>query len=312
MCAARAAQQHASEELQDHSGSLATVAVDGCDFRSPVLNGDLVKVESTPVLVGRSSIAVNVKCSRRDLGCREWEPVQTATYTLVLVSRGDGKPLKVAPQLEYTTAEEEQMRDDLLRRRAVVASWAEMNDAVAEMPAEDLLPPPVTQNPTIPCRETTLVMRRLFLPRHLNFNNTIFGGDVLEWMETGAIHCAMNFVGHRDIITIAMNRVEFILPIVITDWVELHTQVVYVSDYTVHVEVRITKEASCGPASVTSHVGNFVCMPISSHTGRKKKVMTGLAIESDDVDSLRKHHAAKVRYDFWKKHYKANTAAFPK
>ncbi|KAJ9438662.1 Protein VdlD [Diplonema papillatum] len=302
LCSVRAAQSHAKEALVEHNGSVATVAVDACDFSSPVLHGDLIKVETTPVQVGKSSIAVRVVCSRRDLRMRGWEPVQKATYTLVVVDKLSGRPLKVVPPLEYVTEDEFKLQEEFAQRRSMLTEWAKVDDKLACKPLSELEgPSEVLEGVSLDIEETSMKMRRLFLPRHLNFNNTIFGGDLLEWMESGAKHCAMNFVGHRDVATLAMNRVEFKHPISINDWVELHARVVYVSKYTVHVELKILKEESGVQEPVTSHVGHFVCMPTSPHTGRKKPVMTGLRIRPDDIESRRCYHAAKHRFEFWKR-----------
>eukprot|EP01064_Diplonema_japonicum_P000991 TRINITY_DN10653_c0_g1_i1.p1 TRINITY_DN10653_c0_g1~~TRINITY_DN10653_c0_g1_i1.p1 ORF type:complete len:355 (+),score=94.26 TRINITY_DN10653_c0_g1_i1:43-1107(+) len=304
LCAVRSAQRHCGNLLKEHKGSVVTVAVDGCDFSRPVLNGDLIRFESKPVLVGSSSVAVRIEAHRRSLRSRDWDPVQAATYTMVAVDT-NLRPIKGIPALEYVTPEDHALRKMITERKKIVSDWAKLNKDLQD--ETEFTPVPVDPRyVSLPMSDTKIVMRRLFLPRNVNMNNTIFGGDVLEWMETGAIHCAMNFVGHRDIVTIAMNRVEFKHPITISNWVELHAEVVYASKYTVHVEISIEIEnfGETGHERVTSHVGHFVCMPLCPSTGRKETVMTGLSIPETDTASLRKHHAARYRYDFWKRHYK--------
>ena len=162
--------------------------------------------------------------------------------------------------------------------------------------------------PKLSMSDTRIELRRMFLPRSLNMNNTVFGGDVLEWMETGASHCAMSFVGHRDVHTIAMNRVVFKHPIFTNDSVQMICDVVYVSTYTIHIEVKVSIDRIGVDHPIVSHVGHFVCMQHSPDTGTNHIVMTGLEIPDNDND-LRKHVAAKLRYDFWKKHYKTKLVA---
>ena len=38
-------------------------------------------------------------------------------------------------------------------------------------------------------KDTMTKANRMFFPGHLNINNTIFGGELLRWMEMHAVHC---------------------------------------------------------------------------------------------------------------------------
>jgi acyl-CoA hydrolase len=56
-------------------------------------------------------------------------------------------------------------------------------------------------------------VKRQFLPRHVNHQNTIFGGEILLWMDRVATYTARKFTGNPNMITISMNRLFFKHPI---------------------------------------------------------------------------------------------------
>jgi hypothetical protein len=60
-------------------------------------------------------------------------------------------------------------------------------------------------------------VKRIFFPKNLNYHNTVFGGDILLWMDRVATQCARQFTRNRHVFTKHMQRVFFKQPILITD-----------------------------------------------------------------------------------------------
>ena len=317
ICAVRGAHRLARKMVVPLDATYSTVGVDDCNFLAPAIHGDLVKVESTPVLAGKSSITVNVSCFRRSLRSREWQPIQHATFAIVVIDKNTLKKVAGVPQILYEHPTDERltqlwtgMRDQALLRRKVVQQWAQNAAAITDLDESGrhllVKPPQRGQTAALSPEDTRITLRRMFLPRSQNYNNTIFGGDLLEWMESGAMYCAMNFAGHRDIVTISMNRVSFGEPLTVKDWVSLEAVVVFVSKHTIHVEVTVTREKEQdeigGGGEQVTHTASFVCMGMSLQTGRKEPIMTSLEIPQDDLTGLQKHHSALQRYKYWKRH----------
>ena len=186
--------------------------------------------------------------------------------------------------------------------------------------------------------ETELHMRRMFMPRNLNTNGSVFGGDLIEWMESSAVHCAKHFTRNSHIATVSMQQILFLQPVFPGDLVECITSVIYTSVYTVHVraEVRIQRglagssdRFAAGSSSggggggsdsdsdgvishsdgVISHTGHFVVANFD-RAGRIHPLLTGLDTAQDDGvaggdTALAKYALAQARQRFIKENRSA-------
>ena len=179
--------------------------------------------------------------------------------------------------------------------------------------------------------ETELRIRRMFMPRNLNTNGSVFGGDLLAWMESSAVHCAKYFTRNSHIATVSMQQILFLQPVFPGDLVECITSVVYTSVYTVHVQAevriqrglagsksddrfdrfdRVDSAGNCNDG-VVSHTGNFVIANFD-RSGRINPLLTGLDTAQDDgvagVDTptaLVKYGLAGARQRFLKENRSA-------
>ena len=176
--------------------------------------------------------------------------------------------------------------------------------------------------------DTELRMRRMFMPRNLNTNGSVFGGDLLAWMESSAVHCAKHFTRNSHIATVSMQQILFLQPVFPGDLVECITTVIYTSVHTVHVraEVRIQRglagsksdrfdragnsdNGGNGDDGVVSHTGNFVIANFD-RSGQINPLLTGLDTAQDDgvagVDTaLVKYGLARARQRFLKENRQA-------
>jgi hypothetical protein len=82
---------------------------------------------------------------------------------------------------------EQNRADKALQRRVLTSRWRAIQDevdAASHISKQDLTEFPMAHSRTsyISVRETLVEVQNLFLPKHLNLNNTIFGGELLQWM----------------------------------------------------------------------------------------------------------------------------------
>ncbi len=78
-------------------GRVATIAVDGMVFHSPVLVGDEISIYASIVSVGRSSMRIAIQAWRRKMSDAAMNQVTEAVFTFVAID-ADRKPRPVPPE----------------------------------------------------------------------------------------------------------------------------------------------------------------------------------------------------------------------
>ncbi|MEE8396755.1 MAG: hotdog domain-containing protein [bacterium] len=282
-------------------GAVVTLCFDRVDLVYPILHQDLVRMEGRLVAVGNSSLTVFIQGYRRDLLSREFVPIQHCFVTMVAVDK-TLRPNADIPGLLLESAEEKRLNADARDHKERSTEWegrlessghggplevAEVEDSFAREKKEWLAP-----------GETEIALRRIFLPRHNNILGTIFGGDILLWMDRVATYTARHFTRNPHMVTIAMNRIFFRQPIFNTDVVELTARVVHVRNYTLEVEIDVRAQRFSGE-EVQSHCGYFTVLNYDE-AGFKRPIVTGLKLSGDDQPGLRRYLQSRKRFDYWK------------
>ncbi len=70
----------------------------------------------------------------------------------------------------------------------------------------------------------TPAIRVMMMPRDTNGHGTIFGGTILSYIDQGGAVGAIE-AGCRQVVTVAMDKVEFHAPVFVGDLVSLYTEV---------------------------------------------------------------------------------------
>jgi acyl-CoA hydrolase len=234
LCAASTAMKHAGHP------TTPTLAFDRVEMLVPCCHGDLVHMDSRVVAVGRSTMVIQVLGRKLDVHTRQWVFTHVAFGTFVSVG-ADRRPTSVAA-LQVQTEEEEEMRDYIKARQDMGNQYIEEQLALEanEMPPALVAKVSTEFRDSITMQESTIRLRKNFLPRNLNGIGSIFGGDLLEWMEGAAILCASNFTRNPHVVTIAMDRILFKTAISVDHVLELTARVIYCRKHTVQVETVVT------------------------------------------------------------------------
>jgi acyl-CoA thioesterase 11/acyl-coenzyme A thioesterase 9 len=293
-----------------HSGSrVATLSFDRVDLTYPILHQDLVRLEGQLVSVGHSSMIIEVRGYRKDLAMREFMPVQRSFITMVAIDENRRANPNI-PGLAYESPEEERTRDEAVRRKAAAARWVAEQEAIDQGPplrAEEVEEPfNRDKREFLTPAETEIEVRRQFLPRNLNQLGTIFGGDVLKWMDRVATYTARHFTRNQTMVTLAMNRIYFKQPIFSTDLVHMKARVVYVRHYTLEVEITTAIQRMTGER-VPSHSGYFTVLNYDE-AGFKRPIVTGLRLSDADQEGLRAYQKAKARHRLWREEREVSSA----
>ena len=146
---------------------------------------------------------------KKDLRTRRW--VYTVEAFVTFVSLGQDKRPKMVPELICDTQEEEDLRNFLRSRKELNEKYEKEQLMIQEAKEGNLAPGDrfnMDHLEYVKSSDTTITLRKNFLPRALNAAGTIFGGDLLEWMDSAATACASHFTRNPHMITIAMERVR--------------------------------------------------------------------------------------------------------
>lgn len=81
-------------------------------------------------------------------------------------------------------------------------------------------------------------MNQLVLPTHANALGTVFGGQIMAWIDICAALAAMKHA-RRSCVTASMDALNFILPVKVGDVVNLKAMVNYVGRTSMEVGVRV-------------------------------------------------------------------------
>ena len=160
--------------------------------------------------------------------------------------------------------------------------------------------------------QTLHVANRLFFPDALNLNDTVYGGEILRWMEENATHCGRVFGGNKNCFSVGMHRVKFKQPVYKTDWMELRAYVVFVRDSTMEIDVEVRAER-VRPRSnendnenvtewIVTNTASFVVVNLDE-VGKPMKLSKGLEVMTKDasqpdggVEWQKRFLLAKYRY----------------
>lgn len=86
-------------------------------------------------------------------------------------------------------------------------------------------------------------IRVMMMPRDTNGHGTIFGGIILSYIDQGGAVGALE-AGCHQVVTVAMDKVEFHAPVFVGDLVSLYTEAVHEgrTSMVVHVVVKARRQ----------------------------------------------------------------------
>lgn len=112
--------------------------------------------------------------------------------------------------------------------------------------------------PTVTAAPREPAIRVLMMPRDTNHRGTIFGGVILSHIDQAGAVGALK-AGCAQVVTVAMDKVEFHAPVLVGDLVSFYTTVVRTGRTSVTVRVEVESLRRTGTAvAVTSADVTFV------------------------------------------------------
>lgn len=92
-----------------------------------------------------------------------------------------------------------------------------------------------------PVRASFTQLADLILPSEANMYGTVFGGKILEMVDKAAAVCAMRHAG-RPCVTVAMERVEFLVPIRLGNLLTVQARVHHAGRTSMEIGVDVYSE----------------------------------------------------------------------
>ncbi|ORC90233.1 ATP-binding protein Cassette (ABC) superfamily [Trypanosoma theileri] len=277
--------------------TIATVSFNAFMFRRPVYMGDLVVVQGSVIYAGKSSLGIHLNVERQGYDARTPSYVGECYLTMVCVSpmKLDTVVKDVVPALRLTSKIDKEryqlytaIRD--IQKKTKEATREKIVDGRQEIIEDDVnRDKPIK----VPISETTTYGNRAYSPADVNFNNAIFGGAILRWMEEHACHCGRVFTGNPHVYTIGMHNMLFDRPIFYSDSTSLEARVVYVRHTTMEVDVDIVVERD--GSFVTSNRASFVLISMDEK-GNKVPIPKGIDLKNSSAEHLKDYLKARIRY----------------
>ncbi|KAF1323936.1 hypothetical protein FI667_g10147, partial [Globisporangium splendens] len=272
-----------SISLRASRGPVATISFDRVDMVKPVFHGDLC-------------------CGfRHDVPTGTFQHTHNAIITMVAINRF-GRPRKGLPPLFDDEKAEHclQMRELAKQRKELAYRWRKEQDDVDKMTfiTKDAIHMPQDKEEYVPVSETEIEVRNWFLPRNLNINETLFGGDLLSWMrahghdrdEPRAVQAADFGLGRRDAEGARLERATYLSCFGCYS-------VMVCRRFRLEVEVEVFVDPADQSGTRKSHTGYFTVLNVDA-TGQYKPIHKGLLIDEANQTDMRALLKAQKRWEF--------------
>jgi acyl-CoA hydrolase len=147
-----------------------------------------------------------------------------------------------------------------------------------------------SQNNTKRPSDSTVVMTELVLPEHTNALGTIFGGQVMSWIDIAAAIAAMKH-SRQTVVTASIDALHFLAPIKLGYIVHIQASVNFASRTSMEVGVRVESE---NPLTGEKHKNakSYVTFVAINAQGKPNPVPP---ITPETPDEKRRFEQAKIR-----------------
>lgn len=130
-----------------------------------------------------------------------------------------------------------------------------------------------------PVRASLTQVSDLMSPPDANSYGTVFGGKILAMVDKAAAVCAMRHAS-SPCVTVAMDRVEFLVPIFVTDLVIVEARVNYTGKTSMEVGVDVFAEDMT--KGTRRHTNSCLVTMVAVDKKGKPAPVPGLIIETPD------------------------------
>ncbi len=128
-----------------------------------------------------------------------------------------------------------------------------------------------------PVRASLTYLSDLMSPPDANAYGSVFGGKILAMIDKAAAVCAMRHAA-QPCVTVAMDRVEFMVPIFVTDLVTVEARINYAGKTSMEIGVEVFSENMAKGTRV--HTNACLVTMVAVTKDRKPARVPGLILET--------------------------------
>lgn len=149
--------------------------------------------------------------------------------------------------------------------------------------------PPATLKPK-PVRASRTQLSDLMSPPDANIRGSVFGGKILQMVDKAAAVCAMRHSG-KPCVTVAMDRVEFLVAINLGDLVVVEAQVNHAGRTSLEIGVEVYAEDL--ESGARRHTNTCLVTMVAVDKKGRPSPVPGLLLET--AEEKERHAAAEAR-----------------
>lgn len=276
------------------------LGIDRMDLTQVICHMDLVRLEGRLVEVGRSSMVIEIRVLYRRPMEVEFNTAHVGFITMVAVD-DDRTPVRDIPRLSHDSPQGPEVKALAAHRRAQLLERRQAIDWIGQSKAlrvEDVVEPEQCTRQAYLRPEETLVQVKAQIVSPGVRDGRVRAGDVMLWLDRVATYTARQFTRSNHVVTVSLNDVLFTRPLHDTDHIEMRARVIHVRTHTLEVSIDMTVHPLEGAPYDLESVDFSILNYHSS--GLKQKIATGLLLDNDDTENLRRYLRARTRHAFWK------------
>jgi acyl-CoA hydrolase len=133
--------------------------------------------------------------------------------------------------------------------------------------------------PPRPVRDSISDVADLMFPPDANMHGTVFGGKVLQMVDKAASVCAMRHSG-KPVVTVAMERVEFLVPIRVGTFLIANARVNHTGRSSMEIAVEVYAEDMPGGTRV--HTNSCLVTMVAVDDAGRPSPVPGLRLETPE------------------------------
>ena len=155
----------------------------------------------------------------------------------------------------------------------------------------------MSKAPAKPMSASQVIMTQLVLPEHTNALGSVFGGQIMSWIDIAAAIAAQRH-SNKEVVTASIDRLDFVAPVYKGWVVNLRANVNFNSRTSMEVGVRV--DAENPRTGEVFHTASAYTTFVALGSNGKPTEVPDLILESEE--DKRRFAAAKHRRDLRLQH----------